>query len=62
MNYRLHNGNYVPVEGYVGTILSCGLLIYLHGEVALYDEQSVMTLQGLSGNGTMCVRTVSNRN
>jgi hypothetical protein len=56
MNYKLHNGNYVPVEGYLGTILSCGLLIYLHGEIALFDAHPVMTLRGLSD--TMRVRTV----
>ena len=31
--------------------------IYLHGEIALCDAQSVMTLKGLGGSGTRRVRT-----
>ena len=38
------------------TILSCGLLIYLRGEIALFDAHPVVTLRGLSD--TMRVRTV----
>ena len=38
------------------TIRSCGLLIYLHGEIALFDAHPVMTLRGLSD--TMRVRTL----
>ena len=40
----------------LGTILSCGLLIYLRGEIALFDAHPVVTLRGLSD--TMRVRTV----